>query len=110
MRSYIEQAFEYNLSHSLDTIRPSYKFDVTCQGTVPLAIRSFLESDNFEGAIRNAVSLGGDSDTLACIAGGVAEAYYGVPPFIEQEVLNRLDLGLRSVAEKFKTKFMNQSN
>src|ERR1700693_981986 len=110
IRSYIEHTFDYDLSQSLDAIRPSYEFDVTCQGTVPMAIRSFLEADDFEDAIRNAVSLGGDSDTLACIAGGVAEAYYGVPSFIEKEVLDRLEPELIRVAKKFEATFMHGPN
>jgi ADP-ribosylglycohydrolase len=72
---------------------------------VPAAMLSFLESSDFEDAVRNAVSLGGDSDTLACIAGSVAQAHYGVPSFIEQEALRRLDPELRSISEKFMAKF-----
>lgn len=77
IKNYVEQEFGYNLSRSLDEIRPDYKFDETCQGSVPEALIAFLESDSFEDAICNAVSLGGDSDTQACIAGAVAEAFYG---------------------------------
>jgi ADP-ribosylglycohydrolase len=106
IHSYIEQTFGYDLGRSLDAIRPNYEFDVTCQGTVPAALMSFFESSDFEDAVRNAISPGGDSDTLACIAGGVAQAFYGgIPPFIEQEVLRRLDPGLRSVVEKFTMRF-----
>ncbi|MDR1740440.1 MAG: ADP-ribosylglycohydrolase family protein [Synergistaceae bacterium] len=80
IRAYAESRFGYDLSRTLDEIRPSYReapnFDVSCQGTVPPAIRAFLESVNFEDAIRNAISLGGDSDTLAAITGGIAEAAY----------------------------------
>jgi ADP-ribosylglycohydrolase len=108
IRAYIERTFEYGLGQSLDDIRLGYEFDVTCQGTVPAAMRSFLEADDFEDAVRNAVPLGGDSDTLACIAGSVAEAYYGgVPSFIEKEALDRLDTGLRSVVKKFTAMFMH---
>ncbi len=105
IRAYIERTFAYDLSGSLDDIRPDYPFDETCQGTVPAALLSFLESHDFEDAVRNAVSLGGDSDTLACIAGGVAQAWYGIPSVIEQEALRRLDPELRSIAEKFAAKF-----
>ena len=86
IKSYVELSFGYDLSRNVDAIRPAYEFDVTCQGTVPAALISFLDSDSFEDAIRNAISLGGDSDTLACIAGGVAEAFYGaLPPLIEED-------------------------
>lgn len=76
----VTETFHYDLSRTTDQIRPVYKFDETCQGTVPEALIAFLESNDFEHAIRLAISLGGDSDTLACITGGVAEAYYGRPP------------------------------
>jgi len=80
IRKEISCRFGYDLGRRLDDIRPLYSFDVSCQGTVPEALISFLESDSWEDSVRNAVSLGGDSDTLACIAGAVAEAYYGLPP------------------------------
>ena len=105
IRSYIEYEFDYDLSRSVDEIRPGYKFDLTCQGTVPAAIRSFLDGSDFEDTIRNAVSLGGDSDTLACIAGGIAGAYYSVPRHIELEARSRLDDELRCVIDKFKRQF-----
>ncbi|MDO5567318.1 MAG: ADP-ribosylglycohydrolase family protein [Planctomycetia bacterium] len=76
IRMFIEQEFQYDLSRSIESIRPDYSFDVTCPGSVPEAIIAFLESANFESAIRLAVSLGGDSDTQACIAGSIAEAFY----------------------------------
>lgn len=75
-----EERFGYDLHRTVDGIRPGYAFDVSCQGTVPEAIIAFLDSTSFEDAIRNAVSFGGDSDTLACITGGIAEAYYGPLP------------------------------
>jgi ADP-ribosylglycohydrolase len=107
IRSYIETTFHYDLSQSLDEIRPGYAFDVSCQGTVPQAIRTFLESRDFEDAIRNAVSLGGDSDTLACITGGNAEAYYaGVPQFIAERVWEILDEDLREIIRKFKNTYI----
>ncbi len=87
---------------SLDDIRPDYEFDVSCQGSVPYAILSFLESTDFEDAVRNAVSLGGDSDTQACIAGSIAEAYYGgVPTGIADEAFAQLDARLKDVYQKF---------
>lgn len=73
----IADRFGYDLNRTVDSIRPSYSFDVSCQGTVPEAIIAFLDAKDYEDAIRNAISLGGDSDTLGCITGAVAEAYYG---------------------------------
>lgn len=103
IKSYIEENFAYDLSQKLEDIRPDYSFDVSCQGSVPQAILAFLESENFEDSIRLAVSLGGDSDTQACIAGSIAEAFYGsVPADIAQEVVDRLPKDLRNVTEKFK--------
>ena len=82
-RQYVEQTFGYDLSRTCDEIRPYYCHVETCQQTVPEAIIAFLESTGFEDALRNAVSLGGDSDTLACITGGIAEAFYGMPRDLE---------------------------
>lgn len=91
IRTIIEQRYGYDLHRTCDEIRPSYRFDESCQGTVPEAIIAFLESTDFESAIRLAVSLGGDSDTLACITGAIAEAYYKViPDWIKQEAYKRL--------------------
>lgn len=80
IREEIVKRFAYDLDRTLDDIRPRYTFDVSCQGSVPEAIIAFLESTDFEDAIRNAISLGGDSDTIACITGGIAEAFYGGVP------------------------------
>ena len=88
--SYIEGTFGYDLGRRLDDIRPGYAFDVSCQGTVPEALIAFLEADGYEDAVRKAISLGGDSDTLACITGGIAGAYYGVPEDIRAEAWARL--------------------
>ncbi len=85
IKSFIEENFQYDLDESLDSIRQWYSFDVSCQGTVPQAIRSFIESNSYEDAVRKSISLGGDSDTIACITGGIAEAYYGVPESIIKE-------------------------
>jgi len=79
IKSYIETEFGYDLNRTCDEIRPDYEFDVTCQGSVPEAIIAFLEGDSYEKVVRLAVSLGGDADTQGCIAGGIAEALYGVP-------------------------------
>jgi ADP-ribosylglycohydrolase len=102
IKDYIEQTFEYNLSKRLDEIRADYRFEVSCQGSVPESIIAFLESDNYEYAIRNAISLGGDADTMACIAGGIAEAFYGGVPYdIRSRTLKVLDDRLRGVIEEF---------
>lgn len=77
IRQEITDRFDYDLNRTLDEIRPGYRFDVSCQGSVPEAIIAFLESTSFEDAIRKAISIGGDSDTIACITGGIAEAFYG---------------------------------
>ena len=86
----------YDLDFTLDDIRPSYEFDVTCQGSVPQAIRCFLEADSFEDAVRNAVSLGGDSDTQAAIAGSIAEPFFGIPARLKARAYNYLTPELRS--------------
>jgi ADP-ribosylglycohydrolase len=91
----------YDLGFTLDEIRPTYGFDVSCQGSVPASIVAFLEAPDFEGAVRNAVSLGGDADTMACIAGAIAHAAYGVPVEIERRALASLDPPLLAVVEAF---------
>ena len=102
IRRFLEETFGYNCSETMPELRTRHHFDVTCQGTVPTAAVAFLCSANFEEAVRNAVSLGGDADTQGCIAGAMAEAFYiGVPFAIRGEVLRRLDSPLRSVAERF---------
>jgi ADP-ribosylglycohydrolase len=102
IRQYIEEQFGYFLDETLDQLRPTYEFDVSCQWTVPQSIIAFLESTGYEDAVRNAVSLGGDAGTMACIVGAIAEAYYGgVPAAIAEPVLERLDDRLRSVVREF---------
>jgi ADP-ribosylglycohydrolase len=102
IRQFVEGRFGYDLGQSLDEIRPTYSFNVTCQGSVPQAFVAFLEAEDFEDAVRNAVSLGGDSDTLACMAGSIAEAYFGgVPASIRMEVFERLDSPLADVVKEF---------
>ena len=106
IREFIEEAFQYDLSETIDEIRKHYEWDVTCQGSVPQAITAFLESEGFEDAIRKAISIGGDSDTIACITGGIAHAFYGgVPEHIEQEVMARLDDRLAGVVNEFARRF-----
>ena len=106
MKSSLEHRFGYDLNRRLDDIRPTHRFDESCQGTVPLALIAFLESTDYEDAVRKAVSLGGDADTLACIAGAVAEAHYGgVPPLIAAQALAVLDDRLRGVVVKFRERY-----
>ena len=101
IKNFIENEYGYDLSKTLDEIRPSYSFNETCQGTVPQAIIAFLESTNFEDAIRNAISLGGDSDTLAAITGTIAEAAYGIPKWIKEKAISYLDEPLKAVVRRW---------
>ena len=106
IRQALETQFGYDLSLRLEQIRPTYFFNETCQKTVPQALAAFFESVSFEDAIRNAISLGGDADTLACIAGGVAEAYYGgVPRELAAPVVAMLDRRLVAVIDQFRERF-----
>jgi ADP-ribosylglycohydrolase len=98
----LERLFGYDLSPRLDDLRQTYEFDISCQGTVPPAVIAFLESTDFEDAVRKAISLGGDADTLACITGAIAEPYYGgVPAHIAARTLALLDDHLRQVVAQF---------
>ncbi len=111
IKTEVTDRFGYDLDRALDGIRPSYTFDVSCRGTVPEAIIAFLESDSYEDAVRNAVSLGGDSDTLACITGGIAEAFYGsVPSEIAKKAGGILTPDLRKVTEAFCEKYWSFSS
>jgi ADP-ribosylglycohydrolase len=110
IRNAVEQRFGYDLSETVDSIRSWYAFDVSCRGTVPPAIICALEAADFEDALRNAVSIGGDTDTLACITGGIAEALFGVPEGIAEEALARLDNDLRDVVERFRAVYPNTSH
>lgn len=102
IKKYIESEFHYDLDRTLNQIRPYYHMDETCQKTVPEAIIAFLEAEDFEDAIRNAVSLGGDTDTLGAITGSIAEAYFGIPAVLIAECKARIDKGLMaSVLEEF---------
>jgi len=103
IKRFTEKNFGYDLSHSLEEIRPNYRFNESCQDTVPQAIQAFLESTDFEDAIRNSISLGGDSDTLAAITGSIAEAAYGIPAWMEEKALSYLDAPLQNVYERWKT-------
>lgn len=101
IRSYIEETFHYDLRRTCDAIRPEYDFDVSCQGSVPEAIIAALESESYEDAVRRAVSLGGDADTQAAIAGSIAEARFGIPPMLREECAPRLPEDLREVLLRF---------
>ena len=101
IREYVEREFGYDLSRSLEEIRPGYLMDETCQGTVPESVIAFLEGTGFEDTIRNVVSLGGDTDTTGAIAGSMAEAFYGVPEELKKECRKRLDPEMIPVLEKF---------
>lgn len=106
IKQYIENTFNYNLHRSLDEIRPEYSFDVSCQGSVPESIIAFLESTTYEEAVRNAVSLGGDADTQACIAGAIAQAFYeNIPLPIVKKVKAILPQRLWEITERFMKEF-----
>ena len=104
IRDYIDQNY-YPMNFTLDGIRKDYHFDVTCQGSVPQALMAFFESTGFEDAIRNAISIGGDSDTIAAICGGIAEAYYGIPSDIRKHALTFLDERLLQILVVFENKY-----
>ena len=110
LRERIERDLGYDLGRRLAAIRPGYGFDVTCPGSVPEALIAFLEADGYEAAVRNAVSLGGDADTQACIAGAVAEARWGVPEGWKQEALARLDADLAAVVRRFRARYVDPSD
>lgn len=105
IRGFVAERFGYDLTLPLDRIRETYYFDVSCQGSVPQSLIAFLESDGYEDAVRNAVSLGGDADTMAAIAGGIAEAFYGVPDEIRDRALGYLDEKLIAVVDRFYERF-----
>ncbi len=108
IRNDISERFGYNLQRTIDDIRPNYSFDVSCQGSVPEAIIAFLDSDSYEDAVRKAISLGGDSDTLACIAGGIAQAFYkNIPTEIARHVRKRLPHEFLEIIAKFDAAYLN---
>ena len=100
IKAYIEANFHYDLSRTCDEIRPTYRHVESCQETVPESITAFLEGESFEDVIRTAVSLGGDCDTLTCIAGSIAEGFYGVPEELKQQCRERLPEDLRKVLRR----------
>lgn len=106
LRKEISRRFGYNLTRTIEEIRPTYRFDVSCQGSVPEAIIAFLDSNSYEEAVRLAVSLGGDSDTLACIAGSIAQAYYrNLPSDLVETVRLSLPSDLLAVVDRFNAKY-----
>lgn len=107
IKNYVESQFGYDLNRTIADIRPDYSFNESCRGSVPESIISFLESKDYEHAVRNAVSLGGDADTMACIAGAIAQAYYGgVPEPIRAKTFDVLDERLTTVTSHFVARFM----
>lgn len=104
IREYILKNY-YQISFTLDEIREDYSFDVSCQGSVPQALEAFFESHSFEDAIRNAISIGGDSDTIAAITGSIAGVYYGIPKEIEEMILSYFDEDLKSIVFSFEKKY-----
>ena len=108
IREYVEETFQYDLSRALQNIRPEYTFNVSCQGSVPEAIIAFLESSDFEDSIRLATSIGGDSDTIACMAGGIAQAYYReMPENLVSFVRSKLTPEMLEVLDAFEEKFIS---
>ncbi len=105
IREYIEGHSSYKFYQTIDEIRPLYCFDETCQGTVPVALQCFFESQDFVDCLRLAISVGGDSDTLAAIACSIAEAYYGVPLHVREEVNKYLPKSFRDIFEEFEGRF-----
>ncbi len=105
IRRRVQEHSGYDLSRAVKSIRPTYSFDVTCQGSVAESIIAFLDARRYEGSIRNAISLGGDADTQACIAGGVAEAFYGVPATIDEGSRARLPKELLAILDEFQAAF-----
>jgi ADP-ribosylglycohydrolase len=108
IKDYIQRNFEYNLERKLSDIRRNYSFEVSCQRSVPESIIAFLESENYESSVRNAVSLGGDTDTMACISGAIAEAYYkNIPEEITQRAYDFIPGEFVKVIEEFRDRYVN---
>ena len=105
IRTEIERTFSYNLQFTCDEIRPTYAWESSCQGTVPPAIVAFLDAENFEDAIRNAISIGGDSDTLGSITGSIAEAFFGVPNRLREQALNYLPTSFQNIITEFEQQY-----
>ena len=108
IRSEIEKRFEYDLQFTCEQIRPTYTWGGTCQDSVPQAIVAFLDGEDYEDSIRNAISIGGDSDTIGCITGSIAEAYFGVPADLRNSAMNYLPEETQSIISEFENKFGNK--
>ena len=108
IRSEIEKRFDYNLQFTCDEIRPTYTWGGTCQDSVPQAIVAFLDGKDFEDSVRNAISIGGDSDTLGCITGCIAEAFFGVPDELRKEAMKYLPIEFQNVVNEFENKYGNK--
>lgn len=108
IRKFIVENY-YDIGFTLDQIRKNYKFDVSCQGSVPVALEAFLEAADFEDAVRNAISVGGDSDTIGAMAGAVAEAYYGIPEGLIERAINYLDARQMEILYYFEKKYPSKS-
>ena len=110
IRCFVTERFGYDLNRTVESIRPSYTFDVSCQGSVPESIIAFLDSSNFEDAIRKAISLGGDSDTIACIAGSIAQAYYAnIPSEMIKYCREEMDWPLLRIVDDFWTRYEHRT-
>ena len=109
IRSEIQSRFGYDLSMNVDDIRPDYRFDVSASGSVPQAIICALEASDYEDAVRNAISIGGDSDTIACIAGGIAEALFGLPGDIATKARGYLNDEFREILDRFEVAIANRN-
>ena len=101
IKEYVEKTFGYHLNRTIEEIRPNYHFDVSCQGSVPEAIIAFLEGNSFEEVIRLAISLGGDSDTIACMAGAIAACMYPIPDAIVEQCGALLTSDLKFINDQF---------
>ena len=109
IRTEIERTFAYNLQFTCDEIRSTYAWESSCQGTVPPAIVAFLDAENFEDAIRNAISIGGDSDTLGCITGSIAEAFFGVPNSLRKQAMSYLPSNFQNIINEFEKLYGSKS-
>lgn len=110
IRHKVETTFGYDLHFTCDAIRPTYDWGATCQDSVPQAIVAFLDGNDFEDCVRNAISIGGDSDTLGCMTGAIAEAFHGIPRPIYERGMGYLPQDLRTVVETFEAKYGNRVN
>lgn len=110
IRTELEQEFGYNLHFTCNEIRPTYTWGALCQNSVPQAIVAFLDGNSFEDCVRNAISIGGDSDTIGCISGSIAEAFYGIAPELREQAMAYLPQEFKDIVTEFETKFTNTPN